>query len=358
LPKRIGAGNIHLRALGLAGRIDDAWLRDHLRRCRLIARRRAGGRAVRIMSGADRAARFSFAPTRRGLALGVAAVGLVGATNRLLAADELASGQFRDEAAALLRRERPNWQLELPADPTVLKIDRELVYLNNLYQTVGGYPQPQRDAGILRFFDAMMAGFGESDVKTFEAARARLRARLVNAAAAGVYSDDDKRALLTRPFSLKARIAYVIDNPQTMAFVSKGRLDLWGVTAEALHATAIENLEAISREVAIEPHAPDSGLGLFVILKGPSDYEAARVLAPKFMERMSEELGPEHFVAAPCRDLLVAWSVDCSIKPQLAAQVTKYATLDAHRLTDELFVWSANGLRGLSPAELAEHGRS
>jgi hypothetical protein len=75
------------------------------------------------------------------------------------------------------------------------------------------------------------------------------------------------------------------------------------------------------------------------------------------MERMGEELGPEHFVSVPHRDLLMAWSVDCSAKRQLAALATQYASISAYRLTDEIFVWSADGLRLANAAELAEHGR-
>ncbi len=91
-------------------------------------------------------------------------------------------------------------------------------------------------------------------------------------------------------------------------------------------------------------------------MQGPSGYEAARLLALKFMARMGDELGPEHFVRAQSY-LMLAWSVDCSVKSQLAALVTKYASTGAYPLTDELFVWSADGVRPANPIELVEHGR-
>ena len=92
-------------------------------------------------------------------------------------------------------------------------------------------------------------------------------------------------------------------------------------------------------------------------IQGADGYVAARLLAPRFMERMGDELGPEHFVGVPHRDLLMAWSVDCSAKRQLATLLTQYASISAYRLTDEIFVWSADGLRIANAAELAEHGR-
>ncbi len=272
-----------------------------------------------------------------------------------VAADPLASGEFRGEVVELLRRERPNWRLELPDSSLALLVNGHQIYLANLYQAAIGATGPRREAGILAFFDEMESGFDEARPETFDAARTRLRARIVNANAAanGV---NDKLTLLSRPFSLKARIAYVIDSPHTMAYVSKGDPDKWKVTADVIHAAAIENLDAISRDVPIEPRAPQAGSGLFVAMGGPDGYVAARLLAPKFMARLGEELGAEYFVGAPSRDRFLAWSVDCSIKAPLAARLAEYATFP-YPLTDEIFVWSDDGVRLANPAELAEHGR-
>ena len=72
---------------------------------------------------------------------------------------------------------------------------------------------------------------------------------------------------------------------------------------------------------------------------------------------MGRELGPEYFVAAPCRDALIAWSADCSIKAALAATVAKYASADLYPVTDEIFVSSPGGVRVANPIELVAHGR-
>ncbi len=297
------------------------------------------------------------AATRRAWIAGSSTLGLVVfAGGPVAAADALASGQFRDEVVEVLRAERPNWRPELPADPTALVVDHNPMYLGNLYQNCRGATASERAARILRFFDAMTSGLSEVGEKTFDAVRSRLRARIINAAAAA-NSADEKLMLLTRPFSAKARIGYVVDSPMTMAFVSRRTLDRWAVTADAVHAAAIANLDAASQNVPIEPHDVDPGSGIFVAVQGPDGYAAARLLAPKFMQRMSNDLGPEHFVGVPVRDLMIAWSVDCSIKPQLAAAVTKYNATAAYPLTDELFVWSGDGLRLANAAELADHGR-
>jgi uncharacterized protein YtpQ (UPF0354 family) len=273
-----------------------------------------------------------------------------------IAADPLASGQFRDEVVEVLRRNRPNLRFELSSDPAVLSIDKGRVYLGNLYQNCSGATRQERETRILQFIDAMASGFGDLDVKTFEAARGRLRARIVSAELVA-QSAEEKLALLARPFSEKARIVYVIDSPRSMAFVSKGMIEKWAAAPDAVHAAALDNLDGISRDVSIEPRAPHPGSGLYVAIEGPDGYVAARLLAAKFMERMGEELGPEHFVSVPHRDLLMAWSVDCSVKRRLAELARQYASIGAYRVTDEIFVWSEDGLRLANAAELADHGR-
>jgi hypothetical protein len=301
------------------------------------------------------ASNHSNAVTRRAAAAGAAALigaGLVPGFAR--AADDLASGQFRAEVIETLRREHPDWRMESPADPTVLEVEGARAYLGNLYQTLGGATRPEREARIKAFFNVLPSKPG--DEGGFAAVKGRLRARIVNAELAS-NSAEEKLLLLTRPFSPKALISYVVDSEFAMAYVSKSSLEHWRATADAVHAAAIENLDAISRDVAIEPRAPHPGEGLFAVVQGADGYAAARLLAPRFMARMAEELGPEHFVGAPCRDLLVAWSVDCSVKASLAALVSDYAATKAYPVTDEIFVWSADGVRVANGVELAQHGR-
>lgn len=208
----------------------------------------------------------------------------------------------------------------------------------------------------MTFADAIASTSADFGGTTFESVRDRLRAHIFNAAAAAA-SANGKLTLLTRPFSPQARIVYVIDSPVAMAFVQKDKLELWKVTADDVHSVAIENLESISRDIPIAPRTPLSGLGQYAIVQNGGGYAAAGLLAPKFMARMSEELGAEFFATAPSRNHLLAWSVDCSARAQLAALAAKDAATGAYAITDELFVWSSDGIRLANPIELSQHGR-
>jgi uncharacterized protein YtpQ (UPF0354 family) len=294
---------------------------------------------------------------RRTFVAGISGLAIEGIPATALAEDALKSGQFRDEMVAWLRRARPNWQVKLLADPAGLEIDHLEVYLDNIYRRVAGVSGPAREARIQSFFDAMeSAAHSSGKTETFAEVGSRLRARLVSAASVAL-AGSDKFALLARPFSPQTRIAYVVDAPLTMSYVALHDVERWAVAPEVIHTTAIENLEAISRDVPIEPRTPESQTGVFTVIQSRDGYVAARLLAPKFMARIGEELGPEFFVAAPMRDLLIAWSVDCAVKSTLAAMSRNYVAKSAYPVSDELFVWSGDHARLANPIELIEHGR-
>jgi uncharacterized protein YtpQ (UPF0354 family) len=295
--------------------------------------------------------------TRRSLAAGAISLACASiASPAIFAAAEISMDQFRNEVVDVLRRNRPNLSLELSEDPASLTVNNGELYLGNLYQTVAGAGRQQRETRILQFIDAMVAALGDTNAGSFETAKARLRARIISAATVNQGSNA-KMTMLTRPLSEQARIAYVIDSPRSMQFVSEQTLAKWGVTTDAVHAAGVANLDDISRDLPIETRAPNSGTGLYTAIHGADGYAAARLLAPRFMERMGEQLGPEFFASPPLRDLLLAWSVDCSVRQQLAALATHYASTRAYRVTDEIFVWSSDGLRLANAAERADHGR-
>jgi hypothetical protein len=177
------------------------------------------------------AARSLQMATRRGWLTGETSAVLLGGAIHTGLADEATSlQQFRDEVVATLRTRRPNLRLTLPDNPLIVQVDGHEVYLANLYRDCVGQPRERREAQIVNLFDEMLAGFAEPEVKTFEAARPRLRARIVSAEVAA--NATGRLALVVRPFSAKTRTVYVIDSPTTMAYVSLNTLEKWSVTAE------------------------------------------------------------------------------------------------------------------------------
>jgi uncharacterized protein YtpQ (UPF0354 family) len=296
-------------------------------------------------------------PNRRSIVTGIAALGLPGIPGRAFAADALDSGQFRIEVMALLKQKRPKWQISAARDVTEIMIGSQRAYLGNLYKTLGGRTGKAREDRILDFFDASLAvGKDDPAEKDFGAAKPRLRARIIHRD----YETQIKGTgvvMLARPLSDATRIAYVIDSDKTVQYVMAKHATAWPADAETIHAAAIANLDAISTNTEIRAQRSSSGSGRYAAINVRDSYAAARVLAPNFMRRLRDALGPTIFVGVPNRDFLIAWTPDFEQRRGFAAQVAKDAVTEAYALTDELFVSSADSLRVATRQELADHGR-
>lgn len=298
--------------------------------------------------------------TRRVTALGVASTSLFAFARPASAADALSNGQFRKEVMALLERKRPQWKLRLEPDPTEFMTGEKRANLGNLYKTLDGLTGKAREDRILEFFDAT-AAIGQDDPaeKDFKIAQPRLRARLVHVD----YETQVNRAgadvkLLVRPMSKDLRVAYVIDSDKAVQYVMAKHLAAWSADAEAVHVAGVANLDALSRDLPIKVQGAASGPGRYAMVSITDSYAAARVLAPNFMQRMRDALGPTLIVGVPNRDFLIAWTPDFDKRHGFAAQVAKDAERQAYALSDELFVSSAAGLRVTTRQELADHGRT
>jgi hypothetical protein len=296
--------------------------------------------------------------TRRSILTGVASLGVCGVMSPAHAADTLSNGQFRQEVMTLLEKKRPQWRLRLEPDPTELMIGEKRAYLGNLYKTLDSVTGTARDVRILEFFDATAMLDKDDPAETdFKIAQPRLRARLVHVD----YEMQVKGTgltLLVRPFSKVTRVAYVIDGDKAVQYVMAKHLAAWSTDTNSVHAAGIANLEVLSQDLPINVQSARGGPGRYAMISIADSYAAARLLAPNFMQRLRDALGPTIIVGVPNRDFLIAWTPDYSKRQEFAAQVGKDSKTQAYALTDELFVSSAAGLRVATPQEHADHGRT
>jgi hypothetical protein len=104
------------------------------------------------------------------------------------------------------------------------------------------------------------------------------------------------------PISIKPRLERRVgsENPASCCFSMR-----WRPASTRRRRRLSTPFEIAYARVSSTP-TPQPMAGLFAVIRGPDGYIAARLLAPKFMERMGEELGPEYFVGVPSRDLLIA----------------------------------------------------
>lgn len=264
-------------------------------------------------------------------------------------ADALSSGAFRREVAAILRRRRPDLALTLPDDdPTTIRAGDLSIYLGNLYRQVQDQAGDSRRQEIERFLDQMAraGGPGQPAPETWVQARGRLRAQIVP-----IEYRTAGPKLVSRDFGRRVVIAYAVDSADSYQLVTADMATGWSVDAAAIHEAAIEGLEGISTNVEIEVETAEIGPGRYATIATRDGYDAARILAPRFLQRLRAALGDTVMIGIPNRDFLVAWTPDFAARAAFVAQIRKDVQTRSHPRTEELFVATADGVRPATKAE-------
>ncbi|MFC6744937.1 DUF1444 family protein [Methylobacterium persicinum] len=130
-----------------------------------------------------------------------------------------------------------------------------------------------------------------------------------------------------------------------------------GVDLAAVEAVAVTNLAEASQDVAAEL-AVDGDQPFYLLSRSGDDYDAARLLLPRFLDELRKALKAESIVvAAPTRGLLMAWPSDSTKHAALAVAATKLMNEGPYSRSDELFQFDGRNLRPLGATERAGHGR-
>ena len=294
-------------------------------------------------------------PTRR-LLLGAAASAIL---IRPARADALSDGRFRAEVAAVLRGMRPGAEILPDPDPKQILFGGSTIALTNLYpqvaRLVGNARRRMIEAHLATALKAVDAP-PSSEEPSLAAVRAQLRVQLLPHEILRQVPD-----LATRTFSETLVVAYVIDGTDRMRYLTRPMLAGWGVDTaairNAIEAPALANLAEASKDVPFALAVAD-GTPIFVMTTADDNYDAARLMLPSYLDRIRNALKADGItVAIPTRDLLMAWPADSQARAALAAEVRDRLRKGPYGRSDELFHADAAGLRPLTTAERAEHGR-
>ncbi|GJE44668.1 hypothetical protein AEGHOMDF_3858 [Methylobacterium soli] len=269
--------------------------------------------------------------------------------------DALTDGRFYQEVAAILRATRPAATIIPDSNPQQIRVDQFTFFLGNLYTRVEGLDPTARRKTIESYLArALVDPQGEPDRGSpgFADAKPRLRIQLAPKPAVA-----HAGTLAQRPFSDLLAVTYVLDEAERYQYVTLAMLDSWKTDAASIERQAIANLEAASKETAISLVVADGTPVLAMVMTGDG-YDAARLLLPGFLAEIRHALKAEALtVAAPTRDLLMAWPPDSRARVTLAADVRKQMKQGPYSRSDELFHVDQAGLRPLTIRERADHDR-
>lgn len=148
-------------------------------------------------------------------------------------------------------------------------------------------------------------------------------------------------------------VLYVVDESQAYWYIRDDLLKSWDMSADEVHAIALENLDAYFEKQPMEftLAGGDEGPRLLIPSR-PDAYNTARLLSSKFHERLQEVLGNEFAVGVPSRDFFVAVSLDSN---EALEHVRKKVAEDFrqmdHPLSDKLLLVTTDGVTEYAPWE-------
>lgn len=268
-------------------------------------------------------------------------------------ADDLASGAFKGEVLALIKRERPSLAATDTAKPDAINVDSWELGLGNLFRNVRGLSGRERETVILLFVDRAVVS-AEPEFATLASAAPKLRVQIVPSEFADGRTGAAK--LVSRSLSPYVAIAYAIDEPDRMSYLTEDQLARWKADVADVDALAVANLDGMSVDILVNVQGAN-GEGRFWAHYFDDGYGAARILCPEFVKRLRIAVGEKFFVGLPNREVLIAWSPDWNRKAQFASQIRSDFHGEPHPRSPEIFVVDAAGLRLATADELREHER-
>jgi uncharacterized protein YtpQ (UPF0354 family) len=253
--------------------------------------------------------------------------------------------RLRAQVLEILRQKYPQLQAKAGNEDSLIDIEAGTktgsIDLTSLQRTVRLLSTGEQQAAITDYVDRLVERFDKVDDasrSSWAEMSTRLRPRLV----APEIAKAAPTALL-RAFAGGVLNAYVLDHGRQVEYVQRDMLRPWNVDGQRVHDTAVANLEALSEDVEIEVSKARGG-GRFTAVDTDDSYDAARLVLPRFRDRLLTALGSPIFVGIPNRDFLVAWSADAPFAV-FADQVAEDFGKQPYPITDTVFHVDGNGVR-------------
>ena len=208
--------------------------------------------------------------------------------------------------------------------------------LDNLYQTYIQRPQllSEIEATMLK---ALRNYNAAREVSNFDDLRTRIFPMLKPISILAHITERGLPMIVYRPFLADLIIAYVIDEPSSVAFINEQHLERWQIGDQILHDTAIRNLAERTNERGSFTTAGE-GSQHIIVFNTQDGFDATRLLLPTLLSQWRNQFPGQMVIGVPNRDFLICFSdADRSILANVARQVQFDTTNREHGLTDQLF---------------------
>jgi uncharacterized protein YtpQ (UPF0354 family) len=196
----------------------------------------------------------------------------------------------------------------------------------------------ERRTAIATHFARTLAQLADTDSPDWATAKPLIRPLLIP------LGHPVAKTVLTRAFAADIALAFVIDRPKSMMYISEDMRRKWNCSLDDLHALAIANLDAVSANdsLQVSERKRAGGTDRLLVVRSDDGYAAARLASPAFRRRLTDALGGSFMAGVPNRDFLIAWTRDNPEHAELAKRVEEDAQKYPYPISSTLLV-VANG---------------
>lgn len=254
--------------------------------------------------------------------------------------------RFGEAVLEILHRAHPDRRAELAA-PMHLIIEGRHLGLDNLLRLVMTAPA-RAESIIENYFDRLLEGDALTSLSMpLALARPRVMPRIQPES---IFEHIDPAQVAHMPYVNGTVIVFVLDLPQMTVSLTTEQMVRWEVSLDDLEVLARGNLARYAPELPIQIVESAEG-GRAAILARHDGYDAARLLLEELHRRLARELRGNFYVAAPARDMFVAFTCE---PPDFVDRLRGRVSEDYRRLpypiTEDLFLVTMDGVAGTREA--------
>jgi len=244
--------------------------------------------------------------------------------------------QMLDAMPDIAVLERAGMEIKLRVHDSEMRLNLENFY--NAYLL-----DPSKLEAIHQTMIRTMQGFNpDRSARSFDELREQIYPMLKPAALVTEVQERNLPMLVFRAFLANLVIAYVIDEPDSVAFINEEHLDHWGIGEHVLYEQALQNLRKRTLDTTDYTTVGTGAQQLF-IFSSQDGYDATRILLPELLDKWCAQLPGSMVIGIPNRDFLIAFSdADRVTLINIAQQVRIDSVKRSYSLTAQLFTL-ANG---------------
>jgi len=257
--------------------------------------------------------------------------------------DGLTREQFIEQILQVVPARFPLVKLARGDDRFSLRVNGNVVSLENIYRLAVLNPKEMRRHVERWIVELLRAAEGSPDrTGSYEQLKERILPMVLPEDAGRAHDDT-----LSQPLVEGLRVAYAIDSDRTIAYIPQSQFEEWNVTADDLHANAIDNLVSRSESMVASAAQDESGRVSLILFQTGDGYDASRLLLPTLHERLKEHLGSPFAAAIPTRDILLCFRNDAETIARVKEQVAEDYLRMPHQVTDRLLLVTPDGIAAM-----------